>query len=1071
MSASLRGVWRALLFSLLSTAILLSDLTTGAFINFDNCLSTSVQDSRPQQLQFTPLFFDAKFDRSASAGYPLNVTIYGNVSGQQFEGTYPSANDPSWSNPNETFGKIANVGTADKYTTLLADFRVVTYDAYNAPGQEFCNTLINATCPLGPYFHANASNPYDLPAFSIQHAFGSTYSFATLAGTIRILSGDTGAADLGCISASITPDLGSSITNLITWLPAAVLVLVGIKVIAAAIYSPWGSNDIYRASSNYGRDPDLLRLVTPGFGDCLQYIQFAALTGSISLQYPGFYQPVVSNVAWSLLLFNHSFVTGGNGTQSLEDGIYKYNGTYGMTAMSQLVGMSSINDVWACMAIWLLVIAGAVVLLCQLGFLGRYIYRTVTNTTEEDLRQKNLPFTAGNLVRLLFNYFILPIISISLYQLVISPNSPASVVACAVVLLVVVVVAAVWILRVIFTTKPRTLLFDDLTMVLAYGPLYNTYSDSAAPFAGIPVLITIIRGVAIGALQPSGIAQIIVLAICEVILILTLNGFRPFQNQTSMNAYHTFFAIVRLITILLSIAFVNTLGVTEAPKGWIGYVILLLHACVLVFGFFLNAINTLIEVVARSMGVGIDAQSGAIRGSILNWRMLKRRQNRPNTADRGSMTSNAAILSDNDGRSAYAGGRSRSMSASSQQLLNQVSGGGAPSVHRMSGFENFSNGGERVDSPSADGDHAQAGFTYVPGAGGDGAMSARPANATKGDADRAGTFYRPPRVRRATNDLMTPGAKTREGDGIFQDPPAIPATHGRQSSYEIGFAPAYIRDRADSNENIPRTDYAVREVDQYYRGPALSDQPTRKLKTGPADPEGPAASAQSWFQRLRQGFAAKHKEPSKGFEVTRRGRMPQMMGPEGAEDGLEMQTSPHMSQEPYRDSPPVPSGEFQAGAGADRSGAASLATEDQEGLPAVSGLEFGFGRPADSSSLRFGVHPGMRAEQPSVREARPSDVSETVSTPDEQDWLRQVDNISWSHGSRSPPPTVPHRSSRRQIFESFDRPSSFASVSHHRAADSISRNSFGANAALQGTSAEILGRTPPSEHEGLGEWP
>ncbi|EMC99770.1 hypothetical protein BAUCODRAFT_63325, partial [Baudoinia panamericana UAMH 10762] len=884
MSAPLRSACQALIL-VLGILLLLPTVARAGFINFDNCLDQQIVNSKPLQLQWIPLWVDAKFNRST---YTLNTTIYGNVSGQQFVGTYPSPTDPQWNDPSQSFGKIVSIGSSGNYTTLLADFKVLTYDAYNAKAAQFCPSVINGTCPLGPYFNANDTNPYTLPAFSIQHDFGGTYSFSSLQGTIRVISGDTGAPSLACVNTNITPDLGPTISGLLTWLPAVILILKGISTLSAAIWSPWGSADIFRWSSNYGRDPDQLRLVTPGFGDCLQYIQFVTLTGALSLQYPGFYQPVVSQTSWSLLLFNESYVTGGNGTQSLVDGIYTFNGTYGMTALSQLIGMTSVVDIWACMAIWLLVVAGIVVLLCQLGFFGRWVYRTVTNTTEEDLRQKNLPFTLGNLIRLLFNYFILPIVSLSLFQLVISAYSPASVVACAVVLLVILIVAAGWVLRIIFTTKPRTYLFDDMPTVLLYGPLYNTYSDSAAPFALVPVLITFMRAVALGAVQPSGIGQIIVLAICEVILILTLNGFRPFQNQTSMNSYHTFFAIIRLITVLLSIAFVPSLSVSDAPKGWIAYTILILHACVLIFGFFVNSLQTLVEVIARSFGVGGDSQTGAVRGSILNWRMLKNRKTPPARGDRGSMTSNAAILQDTDGRSAYAGGRSRSISTSSQQLLNQMTGGGgAPSVNRLSGFENFSSGGELVSSPSADTDNGQGGFTFLPSPNGEESLQGvKPGLVERKDTEQS--YYRPPRPRRLTSDLFaTPGGKTRpsdNGDYPYKDSPD-PTAHNRVSSYEGGGfpftpgrdspAPAYFRDaRTDSAENLPRPDYSVREMDQYYRGAALSDQPTRKLKTGPADPEGPAASAQGWFQKLVFGAKGKQKEPTKGFEVVRSTRVP-----------------------------------------------------------------------------------------------------------------------------------------------------------------------------------------------------
>lgn len=882
-------------------AAALISLTRGAFVQFEDCLPDSFINSSPKQLQFVPLFVEASF---LGPNHTLNFTVYGNVSGQQFQGTYPAPSSPEWSNNSVDFGKIVNV-TDGKIATLTADYEVVTFTAASNPGEPFCDALTQGDCPLGPIFYKNARDPADLHAFFLTHNFGSSYAFSTISTTVHIISSDASATNIGCISAQITPDLGSSISGLLTWLPAVILIIKAIATLMAAIWSPWGSSDIFRWSSNFGRDEDLLRLVTPGFGDCLQYIQWVVLTGSLTLQYPGFFRPAVSQPSWSVLLFNESYVSGGSGYQALQDGLYNYNATYGLTRMSQVIGMEKGQDIWACMAIWLLVIAGVLVLLCQLGFFGRWIYRVFTNTTEEDLRQKNLPFTLGNLIRLLFNYFILPIVALSMFQLVVAGRSPTSVVVCAAILLVIMILSAGWTLRVIFATKPRTLLFDDMPTVLLYGPLYNTYSDSAAPFALIPVFITFMRGVAIGAVQPSGIAQIIVLAICEVILILTLNGFKPFQGQTSMNLYHTVFAGVRLICIMLMISFVPSLGVTEAPKGWIGYVILLLHACVLVFGFFLNAAATIIEVTIRAMGAGGSSQSGVVRGSILNWRMLKKRQDRQDAGDRNSMMSSAAMLrrtSQGDAMSQTFGGRSRSVSASSAQLLN-----------RMSGFENFSNPGESTASPE-------------PGSDGAYGYAAKPAIFGKADVDN---YYRPPRARKSTLDELNPGTKTRKVSGAdvpYTDAPG----HAREASYDSNAGhgsppPVHIRDRQEStDETGNRTDYAVREVDQYYRGPALNEQATRKLKTGPADPTGPASTAQSWFQRMMFGVQGKKKDQSKGFEVVRSARMPPRQDDGPADEGVEMQTAPVMrdasyDDEPYKDLPESPGTELQSIAGAKRS--------------------------------------------------------------------------------------------------------------------------------------------------------
>src|SRR5437762_11935169 len=126
-----------------------------------------------------------------------------------------------------------------------------------------------------------------LPAFSMSHNFYSSYAFTTFTVTLQVSSGSEPPVNLACVSANITPDIGSTIASILRYLPLVILILVGAATIFAAIFSPWGTTDIFKWTSNYGRDADLLRLVTPGFGDCLQYIQFAVLTGALSLSYPG----------------------------------------------------------------------------------------------------------------------------------------------------------------------------------------------------------------------------------------------------------------------------------------------------------------------------------------------------------------------------------------------------------------------------------------------------------------------------------------------------------------------------------------------------------------------------------------------------------------------------------------------------------------------------------------------------------------------------------------------------------------------------------------------------------------
>jgi hypothetical protein len=720
--------------------------------------------------------------------------------------------------------------------------------------------------------------PQNYPAFSVNHDFESTYAFTSLTSTFQIINGDASATSLGCVSASITPDLGDSLSGVLKFIPLFVLIMVGIATAFASVFSPWGSADVFRWTSNYGRDADLLRLVTPGFGDCLQYIQFVTLTGGLTLSYPGFYQPVASKVAWSALMFNESFVSQGNGTRSLVDGIYVTNGTYGMENMSQLVGMSDVDDLWAGMAVWLLVILGAAMVVIQLGFLFRWIHRKVSGTQEEDLRAKNMPFSVGNVIRIVFSYFLLPIVALSMFQFIIASHSPAYTVALAVVLLLGVLGFAIWLLYVVISIRPRSYLFDDLPTVLLYGPLYNTYSDNAAAFALVPVLLTFVRGIAIGALQPSGIAQLVLLAICEVITVLTLHSFRPFHSPTSMNAYHTFFAVCRFTSVLLMVAFAPSLGVGDGAKGWIGYAILLLHAIVLLFAFLLNALQTIVEVAARMAGAGGD-DNGAARGGfskVFGMRQLSRRLPRENAGSRQSQLSSSVML-DSDKSGMLNDGRMRSQSAGSNGiLLARPRSMGLDSVDPSGG------------TPTTPGDASM--FSFLPSAAAPSAASRKGTLLNLSTAEASDPYYRAPRNRRPTMDVAaSPAARSRgswtSGDWAkkiwSEQDRGTPVEGADATDPSVSGRATPVTDSpptgAQAPGNEPRrsqTDYTTREVDFYYgvRGPALNaNVPGRRLRTGPVDPTNSIVSIGGFFKGLLGG---KTKEKGKGFEVVRSARMP-----------------------------------------------------------------------------------------------------------------------------------------------------------------------------------------------------
>lgn len=286
-------------------------------------------------------------------------------------------------------------------------------------------------------------------------------------------------------------------------------------------------------------------------------------------------------------------------------------------------------------------------------------------------------------------------------------------------------------------------------------------------------------------------------------------------------------------------------------------------------------------------------------------RQLSRRNPRRRGQARTSIASDAAMLSpEGDQKSVQLnGGRSRSVSASSTMLLNKQH---SSDPRRSVGLESVSATGpglHQVDSESAPYTPSTAGaasaFSYQPGASQNGNYGNSPgANIVNlKNTETADPYYRPPRARRPTVDAYTPRAQSRgswaSGDWANRrwsqhspetegspNPGEGPSVSGRGTP-----VPAHLgalRDRSDSNADDPRrskTDYATREVDFYYgvRGPALSNLPTRRLKTGPADPTGPVSSATGWIKSL---WGGKTKDTGKGFEVVRSSRAP----PQNARD-------------------------------------------------------------------------------------------------------------------------------------------------------------------------------------------
>lgn len=129
--------------------------TAAVLLDFDNCLSKTTLESSPLQLQFVPTNVSVTFNISDSLN-PLNVTVYGNVSGTTSRtANYPAPDSADWKNPNWTDGKIEDLSSSgNMYSTLLTDFNVLSFTPFSN-ASRFRDSVTQGTFPLAPVFSYN----------------------------------------------------------------------------------------------------------------------------------------------------------------------------------------------------------------------------------------------------------------------------------------------------------------------------------------------------------------------------------------------------------------------------------------------------------------------------------------------------------------------------------------------------------------------------------------------------------------------------------------------------------------------------------------------------------------------------------------------------------------------------------------------------------------------------------------------------------------------------------------------------------------------------------------------------
>jgi hypothetical protein len=447
-------------------------------------------------------------------------------------------------------------------------------------------------CRASPYrkgeFYLFASYAHDM------HPFPPISTFIT---TVRLYDADS--EERGCLRSHITPALPPRWSSMLRYFPLGIFLFV---LVVGAVRSlvnlppPEEEDTIPRVhvggiDGDEDEDAPDPQPVLPNVGDCLQYLQHIFLGASLSLFYPGFLIPVAGRLSWSSLFSGGILTYGHADYEGISNGIYQRNGTYGGTfgleTMAQIVGAPATMGTWLNMVFLFTIFLIISAILIE----AFWFFRRVRRPAPAIPRSARLQQTGRQVLQVALSYFIVPLISLSVYQLIHASWLPVYHTVLAAVLIAIAIASLTWLFRSLPTRSLGVLLFNRDKQ---YSRMADGGDQADALFVRMLFTLNFIRGIAIGGLQFSGLAQIVTLAACEVIMIICIAALQVYPTFS----LGTITAVARLAVLLAMVAFVPGFS-SDRTRQVVGYAILLVHACILVLGFLLQGVWDLVQLIKR----------------------------------------------------------------------------------------------------------------------------------------------------------------------------------------------------------------------------------------------------------------------------------------------------------------------------------------------------------------------------------------------------------------------------------------------------------------------------------------
>jgi hypothetical protein len=456
------------------------------------------------------------------------------------------------------------------------------------------------------------------------------------------LQGD-GETFSGCVNSPLTPDIGSTVSGIVTWAPILVLAsVICVAFLHEATSLLVEEDRETRAQQGRGHITQI--------ADCISYLQFIFFSAALSLSYPGFLQPVASRTSWSTLMLRNGVVVRDPWYDGVRDGIYAINGTfggtYGMELMTQVMGGTITTDTWLntlALAALILVLLSGVMLSGEKLRWTRDWFQASYSLEFRAGDRVGVKATLWRILRVFCSYFLLPLVAWTTYQLDLAQWQPTYHTAAAAAVICGTLLLIWWAMS---QSSPRSLGYLLVRTSAGQEDLSDSVRMQNIHAAGF-FLLLVLRGITIGGLQMAGMAQLLVLIVLELVQIALQVAVYRISSTWSRTEL---MPIVRLAVLALQMVFLP--GMCElATKMVVGYLILGIHGLVVASLFFLPAIQEVAGLIHAALTTQISAlwpePDGDRQPQVYGLRQLVRRPtNRrgPDASDTGSSSASPSPL-------------------------------------------------------------------------------------------------------------------------------------------------------------------------------------------------------------------------------------------------------------------------------------------------------------------------------------------------------------------------------------------------------------------------------------------